>query len=115
MNWYDIPGKNFKTYGFDYGNGGISARIPECVTKSFCKALSDSALFSAGGRIRFCTNFKNIGIRVHYGFGVDGGVAGTAQLCRGFELYKDEGGTDTPVHIFALRQMTRAMIIVQTP
>lgn len=100
LNWYDIPGKNFKTYGFDDGNGGISARIPEYVTKSFCKALSDSTLFSAGGRIRFCTNSKNIGIRVHYGFGVGGGVADTVQLCRGFVLYKNDGETDTPVHIF---------------
>ena len=75
LKWYNIPSENLDTYGFDDGNKGIRARIPDSVTKDFSKALADSALFSAGGRIRFSTNSKHIGLKVTYGFKVDSGVA----------------------------------------
>ncbi len=100
LKWYNIPSENLDTYGFDDGNKGIRARIPDSVTKDFSKALADSALFSAGGRIRFATNSKHIGLKVTYGFKVDSDVACTRHVCRGFVLYKNEGDIDIPVHIF---------------
>lgn len=100
LKWLDVTESVFDRYGFDDGNGGITARIPLNIAEKISDGVRGAAGYSAGCRIRFKTDSHRICLRVGYGAGMPETMSETARIRRGFTLYKQNNGTDMPVYVY---------------
>ena len=80
MKWYSITDNNIDVYGMDRR----FERLPEGVAKSVSEAVAGAYNITAGGRIRFATNTKNIAIRADV----------LEHRDVGFDLYRVDGNRE---------------------
>lgn len=62
--WYDAASAPFELYGFCGDENEIYRRIPKDVAEATNAGTARNATHTAGGRVRFSTDSKNIAIRV---------------------------------------------------
>lgn len=101
LEWFDVCKPPFTLYGFYKTGAGNPPfhRLPEDVARQSGEGILFLNAHTAGGRVRFSTNSRRIGIRasmptVHAMANMP--LAGSA----GFDLYKQESGELRWVHTF---------------
>ena len=97
---YTIPHKNFGLYGVYYAEDEKRfRRIPSEVADNITYNLSVLSTNTAGGRLRFSTNSKTIGIEVTYP-----SLAHMTHMpytgCNGFSLLEEKGKKFNFVNVF---------------